>query len=135
MRATLAAAGVGLFILLCAVLMVMADAAAWHEALGAPFRQCHGQQGIASWYGAESGSITATGHHFNPNGMTAAMPSRSMLGKHVRVTDMRTGRSIVVLVDDIGPAAWTHRAIDLAHGAARRLGMGGLSRVCLTHGG
>lgn len=92
---------------------------------------CRGQLGIASWYGSESGTVTASGAHFDPNGMTAAMPSRSMLGRHVRVTDMATGRSIVVLVDDIGPAAWTHRVIDLAHGAARALGMGGLARVCI----
>ena len=92
---------------------------------------CRGIQGTASWYGSESGSITASGARFNPEGMTAAMPSRSMLGRQVRVTDLATGRSIVVLVDDIGPAAWTHRVIDLAHGAARALGMGGLARVCI----
>lgn len=87
--------------------------------------------GTASWYGPESGSVTASGAKFRPDGMTAAMPSRSMIGQTVRVTDQRTGRSIVVLVNDLGPAARLHRVIDLARGAARRLGMGGLARVCV----
>lgn len=86
--------------------------------------------GTASWYGPESGSVTASGEKFRPDGMTAAMPSRSMIGRTVRVTDQRTGRSIVVLVNDLGPAARLHRVIDLARGAARSLGMGGLAQVC-----
>jgi rare lipoprotein A len=87
--------------------------------------------GIASWYGSESGHRTATGAYFDGSSMTAAMPSRSMLGRRVRVTDMRTGRSVVVLVNDIGPARWTHRVIDLSRAAARALGMDGVARVCL----
>ena len=45
------------------------------------------------------------------------MPSRAMLGRHVRVTDQRTGRSVVVLVNDVGPSARLHRVIDLSRGA------------------
>jgi rare lipoprotein A len=93
---------------------------------------CHGVSGTASWYGSESGHRTATGAYFDGSSMTAAMPSRSMLGRRVRVTDMRTGRSVVVLVNDIGPARWTHRVIDLSRAAAHALGMGGLAVVCLS---
>ncbi len=96
---------------------------------------CHGQVGTASWYGTESGSRTASGAYFDGSSMTAAMPRRSMMGKRVRVTDMRTGRSVVVAVNDIGPAAWTHRVIDLSRAAARALGMGGLARVCVSLAG
>jgi rare lipoprotein A len=100
---------------------------------------CHGIAGTASFYGTESCQKhrpcrTATGAYFDGSSMTAAMPSRSMLGRRVRVTDMRTGHSVVVLVNDIGPASWTHRVIDLSRAAARALGMGGLARVCLSIG-
>jgi rare lipoprotein A len=74
----------------------------------------------ASWYGSESGHRTASGEHFNPNGMTAAHPYLP-LGTHLRVT--WRGRSVIVRVNDRGPARWTHRCIDLSHGAARRLGI------------
>lgn len=89
--------------------------------------------GEASWYGTESGSRTASGALFRPDGMTAAIPSRAMLGKHVRVTDMRTGRSVTVLVNDVGPASRLHRIIDLSRGAARRLGIvgRGTAAVCI----
>lgn len=92
---------------------------------------CHGQEGVASFYGSESGSRTASGALFRPEGLSAAMPSRAMLGRRLRVTDQRTGRSIVVIINDVGPAARLHRIIDLSRGAARRLGMAGLARVCL----
>ena len=94
---------------------------------------CHGVVGTASWYGSESGRTTASGQHFNPDGISAAMPNRSMLGKRVRVTYQ--GRSIVVLVDDIGPAARTGRVIDLSRGAARSLGITGIGRVCVEMAG
>jgi len=49
------------------------------------------------------------------------MPSRSHLGERWRVT--YRGRSVVVLVDDLGPAAWTGRSIDLSQAAARAIGL------------
>ena len=33
------------------------------------------------------------------------------------------GRSVIVRVNDRGPAAWTGRSLDLSRGAARALGM------------
>jgi rare lipoprotein A len=84
-------------------------------------------QGIASWYGWESGSRTATGSRFNPNALTAAhrtlpLPSR------VRVTNLANKRSVVVTVNDRGPFI-TNRLIDLSYGAAKALGIKGTARV------
>jgi len=87
--------------------------------------------GTASFYGRESGPTMANGQRFNPNAMTAAMWG-PRFGTRVRVTDQRTGRSVVVTITDRGPSKRLHRLIDLSEGAARRLGMGGLAKVCLS---
>lgn len=111
--------------------------AAWFWLAWTPLahaRECAGLTGIASYYGAESGSTTASGSHFNPWGMTAAMWS-GRFGSRLRVTDMRTGRSVVVTLTDRGPAKRLGRLIDLSAGAARRLGMGGLAKVCVERVG
>ena len=78
--------------------------------------------GRASFYGTESGTRTANGERFNPGGMTAAHWTLPF-GTRVRVTDVATGRSVVVRINDRGPHPRLHRAIDLAHGAARALGI------------
>lgn len=75
----------------------------------------------ASWYGSESGNRTATGEHFDGSSLTAAMPSRKHLGERYRVT--YNGRSVVVRINDVGPASWTGRGIDLSRAAAQRIGM------------
>ena len=84
--------------------------------------------GIASTYG--EGTRTATGERYNPWGITAAHRTRKM-GSHVRVRNMRTGKEIELRINDYGPAAWTHRIIDLSLGAARALGVSGLAFVCI----
>lgn len=67
------------------------------------------------------GHRTASGEHFNPNGYTAA--SRTLpFGTRLRVTDPKTGRSVVVRVNDRGPYV-RGRSLDLARGAARALGI------------
>ena len=85
----------------------------------------------ASWYGFESGSITASGERFNPHAFTAAMPSRSHLGERWRVSIGK--RSVVVRVNDYGPAKWTKRGIDLSQAAFAALApLGqGTATVCL----
>lgn len=88
--------------------------------------------GTASWYGSESGSRTATGERFPTSEATAAMPSRSMLGKYVVVRNVQNGRIVRVRINDLGPAARLHRIIDLSPAAKRALGMGGLEKVCLS---
>ena len=76
--------------------------------------------GIASYYGAESGTRTANGEHFNPEGMTAAHRTLPF-GTRLRVTTAGGG-SCIVRISDRGPAAWTGRIIDLSKGAARVCG-------------
>ena len=78
-----------------------------------------GETGRASFYGAESGRITASGQPFRPMGLTAAHRSLP-LGTRLRVTF--AGRAVVVTINDRGPAAWTGRSLDLSRGAARVLG-------------
>lgn len=84
-----------------------------------------GRSGVASYY--NRGRRTANGERFNPHGYTAA--SRTLpFGTRVRVTNPRNGRSVVVRINDRGPFV-RGRDLDLAEGAARAIGMGGLARV------
>jgi rare lipoprotein A len=62
----------------------------------------------------------ANGEVFNPGALTAADQSLP-LGSRVRVTNVRTGSSIVVRINDRGPAQWTGRVIDLSRGAFQRI--------------
>src|ERR1700752_2243294 len=78
---------------------------------------------IASHYGY-SGGRTASGERMNPNAMTAAHRTKSF-GSQVTVTSQKSGRSVVVRINDRGPFV-KGRCIDLSTGAARALGMSGL---------
>ncbi|MCQ8105621.1 septal ring lytic transglycosylase RlpA family protein [Methylomonas sp. SURF-2] len=84
-------------------------------------------RGVASWYGAESGRLTAMGSRFNPNQLTAAHRTLP-LPCRVKVTNLRNGRSIAVTVNDRGPFH-DARLIDLSHAAAKKLGVKGLAEV------
>ena len=83
--------------------------------------------GMASYYGNESGSKTASGQRFNQNALTAAHRSLPF-GTKLRVT--HGGRSVVVTVNDRGPFI-RGRVIDLSTGAARVIGLtaAGVGRV------
>lgn len=87
--------------------------------------------GVASFYGTESGTRTATGERFTGRDLTAAMPSRKHLGERYRVHFGR--RSVDVRVNDVGPALRLHRIIDLSRAAAERIGLigRGVGTVCL----
>ncbi len=85
------------------------------------------EQGIASWYGYESGDRTSMGTRFRPQGYTAAHKTLPLPSK-VRVTNLHNGRSVIVLVNDRGPFK-KNRLIDLSHGAAKKIGLNGLARV------
>lgn len=78
--------------------------------------------GNASWYGRDfHGRRTSNGEIYNMNALTAAHPTLPM-PSHVRVTNLRNGRSLVLRVNDRGP--FVHgRVIDLSYSAAVRLGM------------
>lgn len=101
-------------------------------------------EGRVSWYGAEHGqarrsvacSRRSVGHlagRYNPAGMTAAHWTLPC-GTRVRVTDLATGASVDVTVTDRGPHPRLRRALDLAKGAAERLGIvhRGVIRARLT---
>jgi rare lipoprotein A len=85
------------------------------------------QRGVASWY--KHGRKTANGEAFNPHGLTAAHRSLPF-GSRVKVVSERTGREVVVRINDRGPFA-RGRIIDLSLGSARALGMASLDRVAL----
>jgi rare lipoprotein A len=78
-----------------------------------------GFAGMASFYGNESGSKTASGQRFNQNAMTAAHKSLPF-GTKLRVT--HGGRSVVVTINDRGPFV-RGRVLDLSTGAARAIGL------------
>jgi rare lipoprotein A len=82
----------------------------------------HSMHGTASYYGGgeKLNRHTANGDVFNPHALTAAHRSLP-LGSRVRVTNARTGKSVVVRINDRGPASWTGRAIDLSKGAFRQI--------------
>ena len=90
------------------------------------------QIGEASFYGPESGRVTANGERFRwgPGCRTAAH-RRLPFGTMVRVTRLPSGPSLVVRITDRGPAKWTGRIIDLCQGAGHALGMreSGVARV------
>ena len=78
--------------------------------------------GIASWYGPKfAGRRTANGETFDPAELTAAHKSLPF-GSRVRVTDSRSGRSVVVRINDRGPFV-RGRVIDLSQAAASEIGM------------
>jgi len=89
------------------------------------------QSGGASWYGPGfQGKRTANGERFNTHALTAAHRSLPF-GSRVRVTNARTGRSVVVRINDRGPFAGG-RVIDLSKAAAQAVGISGVGRVKLT---
>lgn len=78
--------------------------------------------GQASWYGPGFyGNRTASGEVFRPGTLTAAHRTLAF-GTRVRVTNLWNGRSTVVRINDRGPFHGG-RIIDLAHGAAKELGV------------
>jgi rare lipoprotein A len=101
-----------------------AASASWREANAAIAPSSgsgRGFSGMASYYGNESGSKTASGQRFNQNALTAAHRTLPF-GTKLRVT--HGGRSVVVTVNDRGP--FVHgRVLDLSTAAAREVGLTG----------
>ncbi|WP_316232957.1 septal ring lytic transglycosylase RlpA family protein [Bradyrhizobium sp. SZCCHNPS2010] len=83
--------------------------------------------GMASYYGSESGSRTASGQRMNSYAMTCAHRSLPF-GTKLRVT--HGGQSVIVTVNDRGPFI-RGRVLDLSTGAARAIGLtrAGVGRV------
>lgn len=80
------------------------------------------QVGNASWYGpAQDGKETASGETFDQKKLTAAHPTLP-LGSKAVVTNLETGKSVTVTINDRGPHV-KGRKIDLSRAAARKIGM------------
>ena len=80
------------------------------------------ERGIASWYGKKfHGMATSTGEPYHMFAMTAAHPTLP-LPSYARVTNVATGKSVVVRVNDRGPFL-NDRVIDLSYAAAHRIGI------------
>lgn len=84
--------------------------------------QKYSARGVASWYGPKfHGRKTASGERYDMYAMTAAHTILP-LPSFARVTLLRTGRSVVVKVNDRGPFH-AGRIIDLSFAAAAKLGI------------
>jgi len=83
-----------------------------------PYRE----RGVASWYGRKfHGQKTAIGETYDMYAMTAAHPTLP-LPSYAKVTNVTTGKSVVVRVNDRGP--FLHgRIVDLSYAAAHRVGI------------
>ena len=89
------------------------------------------QRGAASWYGPGfHGKRTANGERFDTHALTAAHKTLPF-GTQVRVTNERTGKSVVVRINDRGPYAHA-RVIDLSKAAAEAVGISGVGKVVLA---
>ena len=75
--------------------------------------------GVASFYSDEQ--ETANGETFDPNKLTAAHPTLPF-GTRLRVTNLSTGRSVTVRVNDRGPFV-PGRIVDVSYSAAQTLGI------------
>lgn len=79
-------------------------------------------RGNAAWYGRQhQGKRMANGQRFDPHRFTAASKTIP-LGRRVKVTYLRTMRSVTVTVTDRGPYGG-RRIIDLSEAAAAAIGL------------
>lgn len=85
------------------------------------------ETGIASIY---SGEKTANGEYAHASALTAAHKSLPF-GTKVKVTNVQTGQSVIVRINDRGPYI-KGRIIDLTPAGARAIGFSGLAQVELT---
>jgi rare lipoprotein A len=85
--------------------------------------------GLASFY--TEGTQTANGEKFDTQELTAAHRTLPF-GTRLRVTNVTTGRSVTVRVNDRGPFV-PGRVVDVSYAAAETLGMvgGGVAKVKL----
>lgn len=85
--------------------------------------------GVASFYDEEQ--QTANGEKFNPYALTAAHRTLPF-GTRLRVTNVATGRSVTVRINDRGPYV-PGRVVDVSYSAAESLGIvgQGIARVKL----
>jgi rare lipoprotein A len=85
--------------------------------------------GVASFY--TEGTQTASGEKFNTHDLTAAHPTLPF-GTRLRVTNVTSGKSVTVRINDRGPYV-AGRVVDVSFSAANALGMvdSGIAKVKL----
>ena len=86
--------------------------------------------GIAAYYSTDYSGRTASGDRYDPNKFTAAHRSLPF-GTRLRVSDPRSRRSVVVMVNDRGPFT-KGRVLDLSLAAAKVLNMTGRGLLKVT---
>lgn len=80
------------------------------------------ERGVASWYGRRyHGQKTASGEVYDMYTMTAAHTTLP-LPSYARVTNIQSGKSVIVRINDRGPFH-SDRLIDLSYTAAHKLGV------------
>ena len=86
------------------------------------------EKGMASWYGPEN-SRSATGkplHHRVPAAAHKTLP----IGTMVKITSVRTNKSVIAVIEDRGPYV-KGRVVDVNRAAAKELGIikSGITKV------
>ena len=118
-----------------------------HLKLGAPYKIAnrwyvpadepgYDKTGLASWYGNDfHGRKTANGEVFDMHALTAAHPTLP-LPSYAYVTSTKTGRTVLVRINDRGPYAHD-RVMDLSRRTAEMLGVAaaGVSEVRVRYAG
>ncbi len=80
------------------------------------------ESGQGSYYADKfAGRATASGEPYRPGRLTAAHNTLPF-GTRIKVTNVRTGRSVKVVVNDRGPHV-KGRIVDVSKRAARKLGL------------
>lgn len=87
-----------------------------------------GRRVIAASYG-QGQRMTSSGERFDPHGKTAAHRTLPF-GTRVTVTNPKTGKSVIVVVNDRGPSS-RRIEIDLSIAAAKAIGLDGTATVCI----
>ena len=107
------------------LILILVTSGAWGGCTSASYARSeyrNYQEGVASWYGPKfHGRLTANGERYDMDGMRAAHLT-FRFGTVVKVTDLDTGRAIIVRINDRGPYV-NGRIIDLSREAGRRLGI------------
>jgi rare lipoprotein A len=118
-----------------------------HYKLGSPYKIAnrwyvpaeepgYDKAGLASWYGTDfHGRKTANGEVFDMYALTAAHPTLP-LPSYAYVTSTKTGRTVLVRINDRGPYAHD-RIMDLSRRTAEALGIhsAGVSEVRVKYAG
>ena len=88
-----------------------------------------GERIITSFYW--EGKRTASGEKFDPDRRFAAAHRSLPFGTRLMITNPRTGKSVIVTVNDRGPYA-RGVTLDLTRSAAMAIGMSGTGAVCMA---